>query len=236
MISAALSPSAASDASGAEINLYLRAVWAKLGAGALVAAATAWLAAMLPPIRLAIIIERDGEIIGLGLLGVALAASPLLIWAAARVFARMPTPLVSAIFYWLFAAAAGAAANTLALLFLHGSVVSVFVLAAVGFAAINLAHRVLRQPPAWTSAALFLAVGLAGESTINAVLQGTWAFTAVDLAALSVFTLLIAARGGALARIRATLARPNAKTGVTFAAMHVLTLANVPSPAVQIPT
>jgi FtsH-binding integral membrane protein len=236
MASAALSPAALPEAPGTEIKLYVRAVWAKLGAGAFFAAATAWLAAMAPPLRSAIILERDGEIVGLGVLGVALAASPLLIWAAARVLARAPMPLVTPFLFWLLAAATGAAANTLALLFLHDSVVSVFVLAAVGFAAINLAHRVLRQPPAWTSAALFLAVSLAGGSTINAVLHGTWAFTAVDLAALGIFTLLIAARGGALARICATLARPNAKSGVTFAAMHVLTLANVPSRAVQAPS
>jgi hypothetical protein len=35
MISAALSPSAASEAPRTEINLYLRAVWSKLGAGAM---------------------------------------------------------------------------------------------------------------------------------------------------------------------------------------------------------
>jgi hypothetical protein len=35
MISAALSPSAASEAPRTEINLYLRAVWSKLGADAM---------------------------------------------------------------------------------------------------------------------------------------------------------------------------------------------------------
>jgi FtsH-binding integral membrane protein len=209
-------------------DVYARAVWSKLAAGALAAALVALVEATLPPFRANILIESGAAAIGLTLFGVALAVSPVLIWIAARMLARGPN-LLNPLWYWLFVIAAGASASTLALLFLRASVVSVFGLAALGFSATSLVHRLWRPAPSWISALMFLAAGLTGEFAINAVTKGTWPFIALDLSALAIFALMIVTRAGGFARIRAMLKRPHPKAGVTYAAMHLIGLAEAPA-------
>lgn len=206
---------------------YLRAVWAKLAAGAFLAALTAWCVSMLAPLRAMLVIEHNDASLGLTLLGVSVAGAPFIVWAVARVFARGPN-LINPIWYWLFVVAAGAAANTLAVLFLRDSVVSVFVLGALGFGAIYLARRIGLPAPPFVEALVFIAAALGGEWAINAVLKGSWPFTALDLCGIAVFAGLILLRAGAFVAIRRNLKRANAKAGVTYAAMHLITLANAP--------
>jgi FtsH-binding integral membrane protein len=227
MTSAALSPTAASATSDAGLNLYLRAVWARLGAGALAAAFSAWLVAALTPLRAAIVLEQSGHIVGLSLFGVTLAGLPFIIWAGTRAFARSSLP--SAPSFWLFAVAAGAGANALALLFLQASVVSIFVIAAAGFGALHMAHWLVRQTPTWLTALVFIAVGLTAEWIINAVLAGSWPFIALDLAAIGFLALLIVLRAGDFARIHQDMSHSNVKEGAAFAAMHLITLAQARS-------
>lgn len=208
----------------APVDIYARSVWGALAAGAFTAALSAWLVAMAPPLRGVLLIEQGEAAFGLTLLGVAVAASPLLIWAVARLVARGPN-LLNPLWYWLYVIALGASANTLALLFLRDSVVSVFALTALGFASLSLAHRLWRQMPTWVSALIFVAAGLGGEYAINAVLKGTWPFTALDLGAIGVVTLTILARAGGFERVRTMLKRPHPKAGVIYAAMHLIGLA-----------
>lgn len=224
MVSATLSDSERQSAP----DVYARSVWAKLAAGALTAALSAWVVAVLPPLRGAIVIERGAAAVGLTLVGVALAVSPFLILGSARLLARGPN-LLNPLWYWFFAISAGAGVNTLALLFLRDSVASVFALPAFGFAAVYLVHRLTRQLPSWGSALTFAAAGLGGEYAINAVLKGSWPFTALDLAAIALFAAMILLRAGAFARIRASLRRPHPKAGVTYAAMHLIALAEAPA-------
>lgn len=229
MTSAALGRQSARDTTDDGLNLYLRAVWARLATGALFAALAAWIVATVPFLRSSILIEAREASIGLSLIGVALAASPLLIWAMARLFARAPN-VINPVWYWPFAVSVGAASNTLAMLFMRHSVVSVFVLAAAGFICIHLAHRLVRQTPSWAAALIFITACVGGEWVINAVLDGAWPFIALDLAAIGLFALLIAVRAGAFARIREALPRPDAKAGVTYAAMHLINLAEARAP------
>jgi FtsH-binding integral membrane protein len=224
MVSAALSDSEPQSAP----DTYMRSVWARLAAGAFTAGLSAWVVAMLPPLRGVILIERGPAAIGLTLIGVALAVSPFLIWASARFLARGPN-LLNPLWYWLFAISAGAGVNTLTLLFLRDSVASVFALAAFGFAAVYLVHRLMRQLPPWGSALTFVAAGLGGEYAISGVLTRSWAVTAIGLGAVGVFAVMILLRAGAFARIRALLKRPHPKAGVTYAAMHLIALAEAPA-------
>lgn len=223
MASAALSDPDRQSAAAAP-DIYARSVWGALAAGAFTAALSAWIVAMAPPLRAVLLIERSETAFGLTVLGVAVAASPFFIWAVARLVARGPN-LLNPIWYWLYVIAVGVAANTLALLFLRDSVVSVFVLTALGFASLSFAHRLWRHMPSWVSALIFAAAGLGGEYAINAVLKGTWPFTALDVGALAVVTVTILARSGGFERVRAMLKRPHPKAGVTYAAMHLIGLA-----------
>jgi hypothetical protein len=209
-------------------DTYARTVWGRLAGGAFTAALSAWIVAMLPPLRGAVLIEHGPVAIGLTLIGVALAASPVLIWAGARLLSRGPN-LLNPLWYWLFLVSAGAGANTLALLFLRDSIVSVFALAAFGFAAVHLIHRLTAHLPAWASALTFAAASLGLEYAINAVLKGTWPFTALDLCMIAFFALVIVMRAGGFARVRAALKRSHPKAGVTYAAMHLIGLANAPA-------
>jgi FtsH-binding integral membrane protein len=204
-------------------DIYARSVWGALAAGAFGAALSAWLVAVAPPLRAVLLIERSQTAFGLTVLGVAVAASPLLVWAVARLLARGPN-LLNPLWYWLYVIAVGAAANTLALLFVRDSVASVFVLTGLGFASVSLAHRLWRTMPSWMSALIFAAAGLGGEYAINVVLNGAWPFTALDLGALGVVSLTILLRAGGFERVRAMLKRPHPKAGVIYAAMHLIGL------------
>jgi len=213
-------------------DIYARAIWARLAMGAFLAGLSAWAVAMIPPLRASLLIEHGAAAIGLTLWGVTLAALPVLIWACARVLARGPN-LLNPLWYWFFVVAIGASANTLALLILRDSVVPVFALTALGFALIHLAHRLTQTIAPWVSAFVFAAAGAGGEYLINAVLKGSWPFTALDLTAIGLVALFVVPRSEAFARIRALLKRPHPKAGVTFAAMHVIGLANAPrTPAI----
>lgn len=225
MASAAISePNTASVAP----DIYVRSVWSKLAAGAFLAAIVAWTITILPPLRAAILIEHGVAAIGLTLLGVALATAPVLIWVVARLLARRPNVL-NPIWYWCFIVAAAVAANTLALLFLRESVAMAFALVALGFAAIGLVHRVARLMPAWACALVFAAIALLGEYAINVVLKAPRPFTPIDVVAICLFALMIAMRADAFPRIRAMLRRPTPKGGVTYAAMHLIALADAPT-------
>lgn len=228
MASAALSDPDRPTAPAAS-DIYARSVWGALATGAFTAALSAWLVAMALPLRAVLIIERGGAAIGLTLLGVAVAASPVIVWASARLLARGPN-LLNPLWFWLYAITFGASANTLALLFMRDSIVSVFALTALGFTVVSLAHRLWRQMPSWVSALIFAIAGLGGEYAINAVLKGAWPFTALDLGALGVVTLTILARAGGFERVRAMLRRPHPKAGVIYAAMHLIGLAEARGP------
>lgn len=206
---------------------YARAVWARLTGGALLAALSAWVVATLAPLRAGLLIEHDETAFGLTLAGVSVAASPVLIWAAARLLARGPN-LLNPLWYWCFVVALGVGANTLALLFLRDSIVSVFAVATLGFVAVHVAHRLAVNLAPVVSAAIFAAAALAGEYVVNAVLKGTWPFTALDIIAISIIALMIVMRAGGFARIRTMLKRPHPKAGVTYAAMHLIALAEAP--------
>ncbi len=227
MASAALSESER-QATAPAPDIYARSVWGALAAGAFTAALVAWLVAMVPPLRASLLIEHSGAAIGLTLLGVSVAASPLIVWASARLLARGPN-LLNPVWLWLYAIALGAGANALSLLFMRESAGSVFVLVALGFAAVSVAHRIWLQLPAWICAALFAATGAGGEFVINAVLKETWPSTALDLGALGVVTLMILLRASGFERIRAMLKRPHPKAGVSYAAMHLIGLAEAPA-------
>lgn len=226
MASAALSESEHEDTTTPDT--YARSVWGALASGAFAAAFVAWLSAMVPPLRASLLIEHGEAAIGLTLLGVAIAASPLIVWVSARLLARGPN-LLNPLWFWLYAITLGASANTLALLFLRDSVVSAFALASLGFAAVSVAHRIWSPLPVWISALVFALFGAGGEYVINAVLKGTWPFTALDLGALGVIALTILLRAGGLERVRAMLKRPHPKAGVTYAAMHLIGLAEAPA-------
>lgn len=211
---------------------YLRAVWAKLAAGAFAAAFAALCVSMLAPLRAMLVIEHDGASLGFTLVGVSIAAAPFIVWAAARIFARGPN-LLNPTWYWLFVVSAGAATNTLAMLFVRASVVSAFVLAGLGFGAIHLARRIGFAAAPFVEALLFVTTALGGEWIINAVSKGAWPFTAFDLAAIALFGCLISLRAGAFVAIRRNLKRAGPNAGVTYAAMHLITLANAPAAAIE---
>lgn len=227
----AAAPEAGSEiAPDRELNLYLRAVWARLAAGAFAAALSAWCVSVIPLLRSSIVIEHANVSLGLTLFGVSLVAAPFIIWAGARIFARGPN-LLNPAWYWLFVIGAGAATNALAVLFLREAVVSIFISACIGFGAIQLAHRLADHVPSWLTALIFIGAALGGDWVIDAVLKEAWSFTALDIAAIAGLALLIAFRAGAFQRIRQNLKRPGAKgAGVTYAAMHLIALAAAPKP------
>lgn len=235
MASATLTqPHAPSTQAGAP-DAYMRAVWGKLAAGAIGAAIAAWLLAQAPPLRGAILIEHAAGAVGLTVIGVVIVMAPASVWSLARLFAPGPNPLNPA-WYWLFVIAVGACANTLALLFMRDSIVSIFLLAALGFTAVHFAHYFARALPVLVSAVVFIAAVLIGEYAINAVLKGSWPFTALDLVACAGFAALILLRAGAFSRLRDLSKRANQKASVTYAAMHLIALTHARLGAKSSPT
>lgn len=206
---------------------FLRAVWLRLAAGALMAAFCAWLVAFAAPLRNLLIISVRGEAIGLSLAGVGVAAAPLLLWVLVRVFSRSPTPIVAGALFWLFAIMTGLAVNTLFFLFFADSTVSVFVLAAAGFAALALVQVFLPQPtPSFVAALVFAAIGCAGVYAITTILPTTWPFIAADIAGVLALTLVVAGRASGLAhRYQRFADRRGWVTLVNYGALYALALA-----------
>lgn len=206
---------------------FIRSVWLRLAGGALMAAFCAWLVGFAAPLRNLLIINVGGEAIGLSLAGVGVAAAPLILWILVRVFARAPTPIVAGALFWLFAIMTGLAANTLFHLFFGDSTVSVFVLAAAGFAALALVQRFLAQPTSSIVAALvFVAVGGAGAYAIASVLPGAWPSIAADIAGVLALALVVASRAGGLAhRYERFADRRGWATLVNYGALYALALA-----------
>jgi FtsH-binding integral membrane protein len=225
MTVAAAASSATRDASA--LPRFLRSVWLRLAGGALLAAFCAWLAAFAAPLRDLLIISVRGEPIGLSLAGVGVAAGPLLLWILVRIFARAPTPILAGALFWLFAITTGFAANTLFFLFFADSTVSVFVLAAAGFAALALVQLVLPQPtPSIVAALVFAAVGCAGAYGITTVLPSRWPFIAADIAGVLPLALVVASRAGGLAQRYERFAhRSGWATLVNYGALYALALA-----------
>jgi FtsH-binding integral membrane protein len=225
MTVAAAASSARRDASA--LPRFLRSVWLRLAGGALLAAFCAWLVAFAAPLRDLLIISVRGEPIGLALAGVGVAAAPLLLWILVRIFARAPTPIVAGALFWLFAIMTGLAANTLFFLFFADSTVSVFVLAAAGFAALALVQLFLPQPtPSIVAALVFAAVGCAGAYGITTVLPSTWPFLAADIAGVLTLALVVASRAGGLAQRYERFAdRRGWATLVNYGALYALALA-----------
>lgn len=206
---------------------FLRSVWLRLAGGALMAAFCAWLVAFVAPLRGLLIISVRGEAIGLSLAGVAVAAAPLILWLLVRVLARAPTPIVAGALFWLFAIMTGLAANTLLLLFLGDSIVSVFVLAAAGFATIALAQMSLARPaPGIVAALVFAAAGAGGAYAIAALMPSTRPSIAADIAGVLALALVVAGRAGGLAHCHARFVeRRGRETLVNYGALYALALA-----------
>jgi FtsH-binding integral membrane protein len=209
----------------AEASHYLRAVWARLMRSFLLAAFCAWIIALLGPLRGALIISERAHPIGLTLLGLAFVAAPLVLWACARLFARL-AGMWSGLLLWAFAASSGIAANTLFFLTVEDSIVSVFVLAALGYGAVYLLHRLARAPPPTLGALVFAAVAFAGAYLIAQVLPSTWPFIAADIAGVALLAVLMLARAGALDRAAERHALLRDRSGrVAYGALTMLCLA-----------
>ncbi len=206
-------------------GLYLRAVWARLMRSFFLAAFSAWIVALLGPLRGALIITERAHPIGISLLGLALVAAPLILWACARLFARLAGAW-SGLLLWAFAATLGVAANILFFLTVGDSLVSVFVLGALGYGAIYVLQRLTRAPHAALSALVFAATGLAGVYLISSVLPSTWPFIAADIASVALLAALVIGRAGALDRAALRLAPVRERSGrVAYGALTMLCLA-----------
>ena len=225
MTAAAAATTPMQDASAAP--RFLRAVWLRLAAGALMAAFCAWLVAFFAPLRTFLIISVRGEAIGLSLAGVGVAAAPLLLWVLVRLLARTPTPIVAGALFWLFAIMTGFAVNTLFILFFADSTVSVFVLVAAGFAALALVQVFLPQPaPSLVAALVFAATGCAGAYAITTILPTTWPLIAADIAGVLALALVVAGRASGLAHRYQRFADRRAwPTLVNYGALYALALA-----------
>lgn len=225
MTAAAAAATPTQDASA--LPRFLRSVWLRLAAGALMAAFCAWLVAFFAPLRNLLIISVRGEAIGLSLAGVGVVAAPLLLWILVRLLARAPTPIVAGALFWLFAIMTGFAVNSLSFLFFADSTVSVFVLAAAGFAALGLVQVFLPRPaPSVVAALVFAATGCAGAYAITTILPSTWPFIAADIAGVLALALVVAGRAGGLAhRYERFADRRGWATLVNYGALYALALA-----------
>jgi FtsH-binding integral membrane protein len=180
---------------------------------------------MMPPVQDRLFVMAAGEVIALRPLGLAVALFPFALWLTARALARAPFDGAGAVFYWTFAAALGAAANTVFFFLANDSLASVFALAALAFGALNVVARLVRLH-ALIDVALFLLVALGGAYLIDRVLTTTWPFLAADIAGVLVYAFFVlrGARGlEAVRRAFAGKAQWNAL--VDHGALYAMTLA-----------
>lgn len=217
-----------SKAAQQRFSMFVRAVFARLGAGALAAWAGAWAAVMITPVRETLFLVRGETAIAVTPSGVAAMLAPLLVWAAARVYLRR-VGAGGATFYWLFAFSAGLGLNTAFFGFTSNSLASVFAIAALCLLALNLLTRVLVRAPGVV--AIVLVVGVLGEGLALAMdrVLTHWDYVGVDAMAAPLLALLLSAGLAGLSRLwaeQAVAARWNEL--VDCAALSVLTLTQAP--------
>lgn len=184
---------AADMAVDAGLRAFMLGVYNKVGLGLLISAALAYVTSSVAPVRdLLFVVNPDGRLVGMTILGLIVAFSPLAVLLIGRL-AFKQSPRSSGIVYWLVVALFGASLGDIALIYQVSSIFMTFLITAAAFGGLSLVGYTTKRD--LTAFGSFLIVGLFGliiASVANIFLHSSALAFAVNIVGVLIFAGLIA--------------------------------------------
>jgi len=184
---------AADMAVDAGLRAFMLGVYNKVGLGLLISAALAYVTSTVAPVRdLLFQVSADGRFVGMTLLGMIVAFSPLAVLLVGRL-AFKQSPRSSGIVYWTVVALFGASLGDIALIYRVDSIFETFLITAVAFGSLSLVGYTTKKD--LTAFGSFLIVGLVGliiASVLNMFVHSSALAFVVNIIGVLIFAGLIA--------------------------------------------
>jgi hypothetical protein len=184
---------AADMAVDAGLRAFMLGVYNKVALGLVLSAAMAFVTSQVAPVRdLMYRVTADGRLLGLTLIGMIVAVSPLAVLLIGRMAFRQSVRSSGAV-YWLVVALFGASLGDIALLYQVGSIFATFLVTATAFGGLSLVGYTTKRD--LTGFGSFLIVGLIGlivASVVNMFLHSGALDFAVNVIGVLIFAGLIA--------------------------------------------
>jgi FtsH-binding integral membrane protein len=184
---------AADMAVDAGLRAFMLGVYNKVGLGLLLSAALAYVTSTVAPVRdLLFQVSADGRFVGMTLLGMIVAFSPIAVLLIGRM-AFKQNPRTSGIVYWAVVALFGASLGDIALIYRIDSIFMTFLITAAAFGSLSLVGYTTKKD--LTAFGSFLIVGLVGliiASVVNIFLASSALAFAVNIIGVLIFAGLIA--------------------------------------------
>jgi FtsH-binding integral membrane protein len=184
---------AADMAVDAGLRAFMLGVYNKVGLGLLISAALAYVTSTVAPVRdLLFQVSADGRFVGMTLLGMIVAFSPLAVLLVGRL-AFKQSPRSSGIVYWTVVALFGASLGDIALIYRVDSIFETFLITAVAFGSLSLVGYTTKKD--LTAFGSFLIVGLVGliiASVLNMFVHSSALAFVVNIVGVLIFAGLIA--------------------------------------------
>ena len=177
----------------AGLRAFMLGVYNKMALGLLVTAALAFVTSNYAPVRdLLFRVTLDGRLVGLTLLGMIVAFSPIAVMLIGQM-AFKQTPRSSGIVYWTIVGLFGASLGEIALIYSVSSIFLTFLITASAFGGLSLIGYTTKKD--LTGFGSFLIMGLFGiiiASLVNAFLHLAVLAFAVNIIGVLIFSGLIA--------------------------------------------
>jgi FtsH-binding integral membrane protein len=177
----------------AGLRAFMLGVYNKVGLGLLISAALAYVTSSVAPVRdLLFVVNADGRLVGMTILGMIVAFSPLAVLLIGRL-AFKQSPRSSGIVYWLVVALFGASLGDIALLYQVDSIFTTFLITAAAFGGLSLVGYTTKRDLTGMGSFLIMGVwGLILASLVNMFLHsGTMGFV-ISALGVMIFAGLIA--------------------------------------------
>ena len=177
----------------AGLRAFMLGVYNKMALGLVLSAALAFVTSQVAPVRdLLFRVNAEGTLVGLTLLGMAVAIAPVVVLLFGRMAVRQ-TPQSSGIVYWLVVALFGASLGDLALIYRIGSIFETFLITATAFGGLSLIGYTTKKDLSGFGSFLVMGVfGLIIASLVNIFLHSSAIAFAVNVLGLLIFAGLTA--------------------------------------------
>jgi FtsH-binding integral membrane protein len=173
----------------AGLRAFMLGVYNKMALGLLLSAALAFVTSQVAPVRdLLFRVSPDGSLVGVTLLGMIVAFSPIAVLLVGQ-FAVRQTPRSSGVVYWLVVALFGASLGDIALIYRVDSIFETFLITATAFGGLSLIGYTTKKD--LTGFGSFMIMGLIGlvvASVVNIFLHSA----ALDFAVSALGVLIFA--------------------------------------------
>ena len=177
----------------AGLRAFMLGVYNKVGLGLLISAALAYVTSTVAPVRdLLFQVSADGRFVGMTLLGMIVAFSPIAVLLIGRM-AFKQSPRSSGIVYWTVVALFGASLGDIALIYRVDSIFMTFLITAAAFGSLSLVGYTTKKD--LSAFGSFLIVGLVGliiASVVNMFLVSSALAFVVNIVGVLIFAGLIA--------------------------------------------